>query len=231
MSIQLYDLAGADPRYLFSPFSWRVRMALLHKGIEFEVVPWRFSAREAIAESGSNAVPVIKDGDTWVSDSWAIACYLDTHYADRPPLFPAPSGEAHARLVAALCGKLVFPAAVPIALYQAYVLLDPASQPYFRESREAMFNARLEDIHADAQTGPARLAEALKPFDEVLAECDYLGGMQATYADFLLFGTLKWADIVSSYPVIDRETPSGRWFSRLETDYGGHAGRVPRVRD
>ena len=117
MSIQLYDLAGADPRYLFSPFSWRVRMALLHKGLDFEVVPWRFSAREAIAESGSKAVPVIKDGDAWVSDSWAIACYLDTHYADRPPLFPAPCGEAHARLVSALCGKLVFPAAVPIALY------------------------------------------------------------------------------------------------------------------
>lgn len=231
MTIQLYDLAGADTRLLFSPFSWRVRMALLHKGLEFEVLPWRFSARESIAESGHASVPVIRDGDTWVGDSWEIACYLDRRYPDRPLLMPPPSGEAHARLVAALCGALVFPAAVQIGVYQAYRLLDPGSQPYFRASREEMFKTRLEDLHADATRGPAQLAGALKSFDEVLASCDYLGGAGATYADFLLFGILKWLDIVSAYAPLDRGTPSGRWFTRLEADYGGHAGQVPRARE
>ncbi|MGD9602396.1 MAG: glutathione S-transferase family protein [Gammaproteobacteria bacterium] len=230
MSIQLYDLAGADPRLLFSPFSWRVRMALLHKGLEFEVVPWRFSAREAIAASGHPSVPVIRDGDTWVGDSWEIACYLDRRYPERPRLMPPPSGTAHARLVAALCGTLIFPAAVQIGVYQAYRLLDPRCQPYFRESREAMFNTRLEDLHADASRGPPQLAAALKPFDEVLNVEEYLGGPHATYADFLLFGILKWLDIVSAYAPLDRTTPSGRWFTRLEQDYGGHAGQVPRAR-
>jgi len=231
MSIQLYDLAGADPRFLFSPFSWRVRMALLHKGLEFDVLPWRFSARESIAESGYQSVPVIRDGETWVGDSWEIACYLDRRYPARPLLMPPPSGEAHARLVAALCGTLVFPAAVPIGVYQAWRLLDADSQSYFRASREAMFNSRLEDLFADETHGPAQLAAALKPFDEVLANCAYLGGSSATYADFLLFGILKWLDIVSAYAPLDRATPSGRWFTRLEEDYGGHAGRVPRARD
>lgn len=231
MKIQLYDLAGADPRLLFSPFSWRIRMALLHKGLAFDVLPWRFSAREAIAESGCQSVPVIRDGDTWVGDSWEIACYLDRRYPDRPLLMPPPSGEAHARLVAATCGALVFPAAVRIGVYQAYGLLDAASQPYFRASREEMFKTRLEELHADERLGPARLAGALKPFDEVLASCNYLGGASATYADFLLFGILKWLDIVSAYAPLDRTTPSGRWFTRLEEDYDGYAGRVPRARD
>lgn len=35
MAITLYELAGADADRRFSPFSWRVRMALLHKGLSF----------------------------------------------------------------------------------------------------------------------------------------------------------------------------------------------------
>jgi glutathione S-transferase len=231
VTIQLYDLAGADPRFLFSPFAWRVRMALLHKGLAFEVLPWRFSERDALASSGHDSVPVIRDGDTWVGDSWEIAAYLDRRYPERPLLFPSPCGEAHARLVAALCGSLLFPAAVPVGVLQAYRLLSPACQPYFRASREAMFNARLEDVHADEHPGRARLAEALRIFDEVLAHHDFIGGASPTYADFLVFGILKWLDIVSAYAPLTATTPSGQWFTRLNEAYDGYAGRVPRVRD
>lgn len=231
MTIQLYDLAGADPHFLFSPFAWRVRMALLHKRLAFEVVPWRFSERASLAASGHPSVPVIRDGDTWVGDSWEIACYLDRRYPDRPLLMPPPSGEAHARLVATLCGAHLFPAAVPIGVLQTYRLLSPACQPYFRASREEMFKARLEDVHADETHGPARLADALKLLDEVLTASDFLGGPSPTYADFLVYGILKWLDIVSTYVPLGHDTPSGRWFTRLEEAYGGYAGRVPRARD
>jgi glutathione S-transferase len=61
MAIQLYDLAGKDPDIMFGPFCWRVRMSLLHKGLDFELIPWRFTEKETIAESGHSAVPVIKD--------------------------------------------------------------------------------------------------------------------------------------------------------------------------
>ncbi|MEX2479765.1 MAG: glutathione S-transferase family protein [Gammaproteobacteria bacterium] len=230
MPIQLYDLAAADPRIMFSPFCWRIRMALLHKGLEFEVLPWRFSDRSATAAAGFSSVPVIKDGETWVGDSWDIACYLDTAYPDRPLLMAGAEGVAHARLVAALCGKLIFPAAIRIALWQAYQILDPASQSYFRESREKMFGARLEDLHADEASGRAGLATALAPFDEVLGSCDYLKGDSPAYADYLLFGVLKWTDIVSSYAPIDLTSASGRWFTRLQTLYGGYAADARTVR-
>jgi hypothetical protein len=36
-------------------------MALFHKGLTFEAIPWRFSEKDTIAFSGQGLVPVIAD--------------------------------------------------------------------------------------------------------------------------------------------------------------------------
>ena len=36
-NITLWDLAGAEDDRRFSPYCWRVKMALAHKGLEFEI--------------------------------------------------------------------------------------------------------------------------------------------------------------------------------------------------
>jgi glutathione S-transferase len=231
MPIQLYDLAAADPRILFSPYAWRIRMALLHKGLEFEVLPWRFSDRSATAASGHITVPVIRDGEQWIGDSWEIAHYLDEQYPERPTLIAGLQGEALARLVSAVCRTQVFPAAAPIVVYQVYTILDPESQIYFRESREKRFGKSLEELHASETTGRAGLAAVLTPFEEVLGACNYLSGDAPAYADYLLFGVLKWMDIVSTYPPLDLHSAVGRWFTRVQGLYGGYAARVPTIRD
>jgi glutathione S-transferase len=76
MMITLHDLAGADPALRFSPYCWRTKFALAHKGLPVDTVPWRFTDTDAIAFSGQGRVPVIQDEVTVVSDSWAIAEYL-----------------------------------------------------------------------------------------------------------------------------------------------------------
>ena len=43
MTIKLYDLAGEDAALRFSPFCWRTKMALKHKGLPFETEVWRVS--------------------------------------------------------------------------------------------------------------------------------------------------------------------------------------------
>ena len=73
MAITMHDLAGADPALRFSPYCWRARMALAHKGLAVETVPWRFTEKDAIAFSGQGRVPVIRDGERVVPDSWSIA--------------------------------------------------------------------------------------------------------------------------------------------------------------
>src|SRR5205823_2688072 len=86
MAIKLYDLAGAEDDRRFSPYCWRVKMALKHKGLDFETIPWRFTEKDALAPYKSTTVPVLVDGSNSVYDSWAIAVYLDEVYPSRPVL-------------------------------------------------------------------------------------------------------------------------------------------------
>src|SRR5207248_8241109 len=90
--ITLWELKGKDDRR-YSLFSWRTRMALKHKGLEFESHPVAMSDKAAIAFSGGKTVPVTKDSETVVRDSWKIAEYLEDKYADRPTLFGGARSE------------------------------------------------------------------------------------------------------------------------------------------
>jgi hypothetical protein len=38
MARLLYDLAGAEPERRFSPYCWRAKMALMHKGLPFDAI-------------------------------------------------------------------------------------------------------------------------------------------------------------------------------------------------
>jgi glutathione S-transferase len=99
MPITLYDLAGADAERRFSPFCWRTKMALAHKGIEVETVPWRFTDKHKLPQPNAGRVPVIVDGGEVVHDSSAIAEYLETHYPDRPSLLGGETSRALTRFV------------------------------------------------------------------------------------------------------------------------------------
>src|SRR5437899_1842420 len=89
----LYDLAGADPSRRFSPYCWRIRLALAHKGLPVETIPWRFVDKLAIAASGQGRVPVLVEGDKWLAGSWDIATYLEETYPDHPSLFGGGGGR------------------------------------------------------------------------------------------------------------------------------------------
>ena len=58
MALRLYDLAGAELERRFSPYCWRIKLALMHKGLPFDTMPWRFTEKNAIAFSGQGRVPV-----------------------------------------------------------------------------------------------------------------------------------------------------------------------------
>ncbi len=91
--------------YFRSSASYRVRIALALKGLEYDYVPVNLPANEQMGESyaavaASRLVPLLKDGDAVLTQSLAIVEYLDeTH--PQPPLLPAdPAGRARVRALA-----------------------------------------------------------------------------------------------------------------------------------
>ena len=75
-TMKLYELSLSEGRTV-SPFVWRVRFCLAHKGLDPERVPISYHDKDQLAFSGQDRVPVLVDGDTVVTDSWKIACYLE----------------------------------------------------------------------------------------------------------------------------------------------------------
>ena len=75
MALKLYELLGDHDRR-FSPYCWRIRMALAHKELEAEIIPCKFTDKALFAFSGQDRVPVLQDGETAIAVSWDIACYL-----------------------------------------------------------------------------------------------------------------------------------------------------------
>ena len=73
----LYSLSGEDRSRPFSPHCWKVVLALHHKGLDFEEVPLAFTEIPTVENEFSKTVPILRDGDRLISDSFQIALDLE----------------------------------------------------------------------------------------------------------------------------------------------------------
>jgi len=133
--IKLYDLAAAEDDRRFSPYCWRAKMALKHKGLEFETVAWRFTDKDVIAFIGQGLVPVLVDGDHTVHDSCRIALYLDEAYPQRPGLFGSEEARALCEFFANWAVRSVHPALFKVIILDIFKQIAEKDRAYFRESR------------------------------------------------------------------------------------------------
>ena len=225
--MKLYDLAGASDDLRFSPNCWRIKMALVHKGLSAEAVPWRFVEKDAIAFSGQKTVPVLVDADTVVSDSWEIAQYLEHAYSDRPSLFGGPAGEGLALFVKFWCEQTLNRTILRIILQDLFMSLHEKDKDYFRESREARFGTTLEKYVLPAEEGVSLLREALSPMRAAVQRQPYLAGAQPSFADYTVFGSFQWARAVSTVALVEAGDPVFEWRERLLDAFGGFARNAP----
>jgi len=226
MSLQLYDLAGAEPERRFSPYCWRIKMALMHKGLPFETIPWRFTDKDKIAFSGQGSVPVLVDGDHVVSDSWSIATYIEDTYADRPSLFDGEGGRAVTRFVNAWADGVLVGSIARLTVTDIFAHIADKDRAYFRESREKRFGMKLEAVTADRETNVLEFRKTLQPIRTVLGKQPYFGGEAPAYADYAVFGCFQWARCISAFPLLLKDDPVWAWRDRLLSAFDGFAGKA-----
>ncbi len=221
MTRLLYDLAGADPSLRFSPYCWRTRLALAHKGLDVECTPWRFTEKDRVAFSGQGMVPVLVDGETVLSDSWRIAEWLEANHPDKPSLFHGnPSAT---RFVNAWADSVVQPALARLIVLDVWNCLHEKDRVYFRQSREERFGMSLEAVQAGREADLLAFRKAIHPVRMVLREQPWLGGEQPGYADHIVLGSLQWARCTSPLALLAEDDPVHAWRARGFALYGGLA--------
>jgi len=225
MTIRFYDLVGTDNRRM-SPYGWRVRMALAHKGLDYEWVPVRFTDKEVIGFSGQKLVPVLTDGETVVFDSWAIVNYLEDSYPDRPSIFGDSGGKAFAEFIMHWANTQLHPPLIKLILGDIFKIVLPEDQPYFRESREKRFGMTLEQVTDQSPERVAAFRAALEPARLCLASRPYLAGAAPSYADYALFGSLQWARCGSPLKLLAEDDPLHGWRQRLLDSFDGMPGKA-----
>ncbi|RWM13850.1 MAG: glutathione S-transferase family protein [Mesorhizobium sp.] len=226
MTILLYDLVGHDVGRPFSPHCWKTTMALAHKGLAVTKVPTRFLEVPKVEGGASKTVPVIRDGERVVADSFAIALYLDEAYPDRPTLFAGDGGKALARFIERWSQLTIHPYVATVALTDLHDMQDEPNAAYFRASREQRYGKRLEEVVAKRDAGLAAFRAALEPLRSTLAYQPFIGGEAPLFADYIVFGALQWGRVASPFQLLDDSDSITSWFERCLDLHGGIGRQV-----
>jgi glutathione S-transferase len=228
MALIFHERVGLEGRRI-SPFSWRIRYAFAHKGLDPDVVPTRFADVARIrALSGQGFVPIIEDDGQVVHDSWSIACHLEDRFPDRPSLFGGPIGRGTARLVN-LWSDTVLGGAMRKQIYGDFIwCIDPGDRDYFRTSREAQLGVTLEQYSAGRDASLPALIEACAPLERTLSEQPFIAGQTPAYVDYVIFSVFQWARIGSPRDVLADATKMDAtrgWRARMVALYDGLGDR------
>ena len=227
MSLRLYELVGTDDERPFSPYCWRTRMALAHKGLEAGSIPWRFTEKDTIAPHGSEKVPVMLHAESPVVDSWRIAKYLEDKFPDRPSLFGGDGGRNMSRLINSWGDIAVVGGIFPMIAADIPSHLGAVDADYFRKSREARLGRKLEDAAAERDKTVIGFRRSLEPLRQTLKTQPYLGGAAPNYADYIVFGGFQWARVVSAFRLLEAGDPIYAWRERLLDAFEGLARKSP----
>ena len=213
MARTLYDLSTSDDRR-FSPYCWRTKLALAHKGLDYETVATRFTDIDALSDGPRLTLPVLDDNGARIVDSWAIAEHLEAHYPDAPSLFPG--GKAHARFMNNWT-PTIHPPLLRLIVLDVYNALSTEDQAYFRPDREAKFGMTLEAFVEDKEAHLKAFRAALHPIRETVKSQPFLAGDAPAYADYIPVGAFLWASSVSDCEICAPDDPVLDWLTRVKT--------------
>jgi glutathione S-transferase len=221
--VRLYELVLHNGRSA-SPFVWRIRYALAHKGIPFESVYLGFTEIPNVLGGKFKTVPILEHGATALSESWDIAEYLDRAFPESPRLFNTPAELALVKLMDAWFLGDVLRKMSRVYVKDVHDGARPEDQPYFRESRERNMKGKsLEGFTADRAALLPAIRAALAPLRTHLQAFPFLGGGTPNFADYIALGGFYWAASAGTLPLLERDDPLRGWLDRGFGLYGGIA--------
>ena len=206
-------------------------MALAHKGLESTSVVEGvgFSQKYKLEFSSQELVPVIKDDDMIISDSWDIAVYLEKSYESPTSLFGTSNDFNQVKFISSWVDSQLHPLIARCVVRDILNVISPSEHEYFRTSREKRFRKSLEEVVADRENTRTTLKQALYPTRKVLEIAPFLGGDNPNFSDYAIFGAFMWARVTSSFQLLELSDPIYNWRERMLLLYDGLAKNAPAV--
>ena len=228
--MKLYELSLSEGRAV-SPFVWRARFCLAHKGLDPIRIPITYHDKDQLAFSGQDRVPVLVDGDTVVPDSWKIACYLEDIYRDAPSLFGGAQGPARgtALMINKFCDHVLLGAMFLLCSPGTYDATQEEDKPYFAQSRYEWTGMTIDEIRAMEPEALKRVRSSLEPIRQALVEQPFIAGEAPAFADYCTMGGFMWARTTYGSQVLEDSDPVEDWRQRMLDLYDGMGRDAPTV--
>lgn len=227
--LTFFELCGADDAVRFSPFAWRIKLMLEHKGAPYQSRTITFADKSALEPSGLSTVPVIRDGDTWISESQRIALWLEERFPDNP-LFEGPAAIAQAPIINNWIDRNIIAPVFPMIVADIFDALDDENQASFRASREPRLGGRkIEDMRDGRDALRDAYKANLAPVEAILDNHKFLSGTAPAFADYCMMGSLMWPHIVTDFDPVAISEPVMAWRERMFDLFGGFARNAPRA--
>ena len=220
MALTLYWGSG-------SPFSWRVLLALEHKGLQYESQLLHFDKQEhqspqMLKMNPRGRVPVLKDGDYVVFESVAILYYLDLKYRE-PPIFGLTPEEAGV-IMRVICE------------FQAY------AEPALLRIVDAVFADRVADSLEELSEAMHVAGREARTIEGRLSKEEWIVGANYSATDMVIFPWIQLlrramskpaaAELGARFLPMERNYPAlGRWVRRIENLPGYERTFPPHWRD
>jgi len=215
MPLIFYERIGHEGRRP-SPYSWRIRYALAHKALGFEVRPVRFADVEVIRGlTGQHLTPVLTDTGRAVHETWDIACYLEDRFPSNPSLFGGPIGRGMARHIIVWSDTQLGSPLRRVIYADFPAVLDAGDRTYFRATRERDLGMTLEAACADPMAKLAAFHQACAPLERTLSAQPYICGTTPAFADYAVFSIFQWARLGSPKEVVVQGSAIADWRSRM----------------
>lgn len=210
---------GCEP----SPFVWRVRMALAHKGLEAERIGIGYGEKHLLSFSGQGLVPVLSHGARWVADSWTIAQHLEDEFPDRPSLFGGAAGRALSLFVTRWADSEQLASLRFLLWPPTWDLVPEVDKAYFRDDRERKAGMTMAQMRADPEGRIAAFRRVMEPVRQTVRRQPFLCGETPGWADYAVLGGFLWARSVARFRLLEPDDPLHRWRADLLGAFGGLA--------
>jgi glutathione S-transferase len=210
-----------------SPFSWRVLLALEHKGLAYESRLLHFDKQEhqspqMLRLNPRGRLPVLKDGDYVVFESVAILYYLDVKYPERP-IFGASPEEAGV-IMRVICE------------FQAY------AEPAVAKIVDGVFSDQVAGSIDELTDAMHVVAREARTIEGRLSKEQWIVGADYSAADMVIFPWIQLlrralarsvaAELGARFLPMERNYPAlARWIARIETLPGYQRTLPPHWRE